>query len=350
MAHDLDFTEAGAARMAFIERQDPWHRLGTAVAQDDATLDNMMNASQTGFTVTARQVIATDANGEPLRNASGEWVYVNNSRATVAQEFYGIDDNGEEVYDYRGLATVGTRYVTVNNRTVAERAQSIVAASDGDAAWSTMGALDEGRRFFGVLELGRLILDVRGTEDVLERYLAILHSHDGTMPVTFLPTNIRVVCANTAALALRGAKRKFTARHTANGMAFTDEEARKVLNISADFAEAFTHAADELIRIDADEAFLRKVIAEVWPVDDDASRTIKENANEREVSILGLFGNDRNAGGFGGNGWTAVQSIGEYLDHYRDDDRDAMALTSLSPDSWVTTKKLEAHQAVLALA
>lgn len=349
MAHDLAITEAGDARMAY-KGKDPWHRLGTQVRDGDNDLDGMLAASQTGFTVKVRPVIACDDNGQPLLNPDGTFVYITNSRATVAEELHGMTDDGSLVMQYNGLATVGTRYQSVDNRVVAERAQTIVAASNGSAVWETMGALDGGRRFFGCIDLGTTVLDVRGTEDALTRYLAVLHSHDGTTPVVFIPTNVRIVCANTEALALRSAKRKFKTRHTINGMAFSDDEARKALDISADFAEAFKLAAEELIRVDADEAFLRKVIAEVWPVDEDASDTIKKNAEEREGQMMALWTSERNAGGFDACGWIVLNTIGEWLDHHRSDDVEAMALTSMNPDSWVTAKKLEAHRAILSLA
>jgi hypothetical protein len=66
--------------------------------------------------------------------------------------------------------------------------------------------------------------------------------------------------------------------------------------------------------------------------------------------VRGLYVNDKNAGGYGFNGWSVYNAIGEYLDHYRDAKPEERAIASMDYNSWVTRKKAEAQSLVLSLA
>jgi hypothetical protein len=63
-----------------------------------------------------------------------------------------------------------------------------------------------------------------------------------------------------------------------------------------------------------------------------------------------LFLSDKNAGGYGFNGWSAYNAVGEYLDHYREAPAKDRAMSSMDLNSWVSKKKLEAQSRILALA
>lgn len=78
----------------------------------------------------------------------------------------------------------------------------------------TVGALYEGRKIFTCLKL-HAPLKV-GASDEIDQYVLLANSHDGSMAITAMPTNVRVVCANTLSAALAGAQPSHKIRHTAN--------------------------------------------------------------------------------------------------------------------------------------
>ena len=345
MAHNLD-TKNGEARFAFGSHTDPWHRLGVPIPPEETTLDRMMEAAHADFTVKLTQVVATDENGQPLYSGfdgegNPQWVYVDNSRATLR-----VDTDGAMT----GLATVGTRYHVSQNRDVMERALAVVAASEGDARIDTVGVLDGGRRFFATVLLDGLVLDLPdGVTDEIGRYLGVTTSHDGKVPITFANNNVRWVCANTVAMGLRSARSTFKARHTVTGMDNIVAEARKALKIAADWSDAFKAEAEKMAHVPAPgTALLDKVIADLFPLDDDATDRQKSNHDDLVASIRGLYRNDRNAAKYGENGWTVFNAVGEYLDHYRPGTDTDRALTSMNPDSWVTKTTLRAQALILA--
>src|ERR1700744_3091038 len=78
----------------------------------------------------------------------------------------------------------------------------------------TAGAIDSGRRVFVCLKLQNPL--IVGSKDEIEQYILLANGHDGSMAITAMPTNIRVVCANTLGAALAGAKPEHKIRHTAS--------------------------------------------------------------------------------------------------------------------------------------
>lgn len=84
----------------------------------------------------------------------------------------------------------------------------------GKVTIETAGVVDGGRRVFICLKFAEPMKV--GNKDEIFQYLLLCNSHDGTMSITALVTNVRVVCANTLAAALAGAKGEYKIRHTTN--------------------------------------------------------------------------------------------------------------------------------------
>lgn len=347
MAHDLEITE-GAARFAYAG-EVPWHRLGTRM-DGQQTAEAMLIAANADFTVSTQRVIACDDEGNPLTNTiitpngvTTEYVYVDDSRATVR-----TDTDGS----YKGLATVGTRYTPAQNIEVMNRAMDIIAAQ-GLAIVETVGVLAGGKRFFSAIDLGSLVIDPAGANDQIGRYLLVYNSHDGKVPVTYANTNVRAVCANTVRMALNGARSTFKARHTKKGGDFANEEARKVLAFSLEFADQFGKMALEMMKIDVPVGSFKvdKVLNALWTPDPAATDRQRANRDTIVGTVRSLFVNDKNVGKVGPNGWALYNAVVEYVDHKRPvDSADDRAVMSMDEVSAWSKLKLDAQAAVLALA
>lgn len=358
MSHDLEIVN-GEASFAYGKRLSPWHRLGTPMEDQDLTLEKMLVAARADYDVLVRPVIVCDDDGQPLTNPDGTFVYVDNSRATVAQRNTGEhDEEGSPILSYVGLATVGTRYHASQNREVMERALAVVGASEGEAVVDTVGVLGIGERFFASIDLGSLVVETGYGNDEVKRYLNVFTSHDGKVPITYTNTNVRTVCANTVQMALRSATRTFKARHTASGADFLVKDAQRVLGLSTKWAEAFKAQAEALAAIPVGGNDITKVLDIVFPIEADASELQVKNRDELVGSARAVIANERNMGTFGRTGWSLWNGIVEFLDHERPvkgKDKDLTvaaierAMTSMNEGSWVNTKKETAQQAILAL-
>ena len=339
MAHDLEITKGGA-RFAYADREIPWHRLGKPM-KGLQTLDAMLEAAQADYEVILTKVAAIDDDGKIILDKDGRPVIIEDSRATIR-------DNGDGTYD--SLATVGTRYEVRQNREVMERALAVVGATKGDAVIDTCGVLRGGARFFSTIDLGTLVIDPMGVNDRIARYLVVSTGHDGVWPIRYANTDIRAVCNNTVIMGLRNAERMFTARHTRN-VDTAIQDANEALRISVEWAKEFQATAERMLAIPVPlgSASLDKVVDKVFPAKKDETDRQRKNRNEINGLVRSLYTNERNGKNYGYNGWSIYNSIVEYLDHYRDDDKIAMAQASMDDNSWVTRKKIEAQHAVLAL-
>lgn len=320
------------------DRKIPWHQLGTPM-HGLQTVDAMLRAAEADYDVLLTRVAAVDDNGELIRNADGSVVIIDDSRATVRQDADGV---------IQPLATVGTRYVVRQNREVLERALAVVGASSGDAVMDTVGCLRNGARFFATIEMGATFVDPAGINDKIARYLVVSTGHDGVWPIRYANTDIRAVCNNTVVLGLRNAERVFTARHTRN-VDTVIEDARNVLHLSTVWSDKFRAEAERMLAVNMPMGSKRlsDVLNKVFPAASGETARQKKNREETLDCVLGLYGNERNAGGYGFNGWSLYNAVAEYLDHMRTDDKTSNAISSMDDTSAVTQKKLLTHSLVL---
>jgi phage/plasmid-like protein (TIGR03299 family) len=339
MAHDIEINKDGTARFAYNAKNGaPWHTLGVSVEglQD---LDTMLRKAGADYEVRLTKVAAVDDEGNFIVDSNGKPVVIEDANATIRVNADGTMDS---------LATVGNRYEVRQNREIAERALAVVGASNGDAVIDTCGVLRGGRRFFMTIDLGSLFIDPKGVNDKIDRYLVVSKGHDGIWPIRYANTDVRAVCNNTVMMGLQQAQRVFTARHTRN-VDFTLEDAREVLRISVDWADAFKKEAEKLLAVPVTPIKIDKVLNSLFPEKKDETDRQKKNRIEVIDTIRGVHLNDRNAGGYGNNAWSLYNSVVEYLDHHREATVTDRALATMDDNSWVTRTKMDAHKAVLAL-
>lgn len=301
----------------------------------------MLEAAEADFQVKLMQVAAVGQNGEVLRNPDGTTVLVEESQATVRV-------NKDGTYD--GLATVGTRFSVHQNKEVLDRALEIVGAANGDAVIDVVGVLDKGREFFATIDLGPLVIDPNGVKDKILRYLVVRNGHNGKIPITYANTDVRAVCANTVKLGLKNANGIYKSRHTPSSEV-SIEDARIVLGMSVDWATNFKAMAERMLAIPVTESSgrLDRVINKVFPIK--SGETDRQRRNREEIVALlhELYVSPKNAGSYGQNGWSAYNTVIEYLDHYRAAGPDERALTSMDDLSWVSRLKYQAQSSVLSL-
>ena len=339
MAHNIELNQDGTARFAYAG-QTPWHRLGKPM-KGLQTIDAMLDAAQADYQVVLTKVAIVDDDGNLIRNPDGSPVVIEDSKATVR-----VNDNGT----FNPLATVGNRYDVRQNREVLERALAVVGASRGDAVIDTCGVLKGGARFFSTIDLGSLIIDPTGVNDKIARYLVVSHGHDGFWPIRYANTDIRAVCQNTVIMGLKEAERVFTARHTRNADEYM-KTAQDALHISTEWAKAFKNQAELMLGIPVPQSSQKvdKVINAVFPIRKDESDRQRRNREEINGTIRALYANQRNAGGFGYNGWSIYNAVVEFLDHHRRGEVEDRALATIDENSWVTRAKVTAQKAVASL-
>ena len=340
MPANIEINKDGEARFAYAGNKTPWHRLGKPM-NGLQTIDAMLEAAQADYQVLLTKIAVVDDEGNLIRNPDGTPVVLQDDRATVR-----MNEDGS----FSPFATVGTRYDVRQNREVLERAMAVVGASRGDAVIDTCGVLKGGARFFAGIDLGELVIDPTGVNDKIARYLVVSHGHDGYWPIRYANTDVRAVCQNTVIMGIKNAERLFTARHTRNADEYLNT-AQEALEISTEWAKSFKIMAETLLAVPVPQASQRvdKVLNAVFPVK--ATETDSQRRNREEITgtIRALYSSQKNAGGYGFNGWSIYNSVVEYLDHHRKGDASDRALATIEEYSWVNKAKITAQHAVLEL-
>jgi phage/plasmid-like protein (TIGR03299 family) len=212
------------------------------------------------------------------------------------------------------LGVVGERYVPLQNEDLFSFGDNIL---DGGGRWETAGSLKNGRVVFGSLALEReTILDPNGVSDKVKTYLLINTSHDGSIAIQASITPVRVVCANTLNLALKGkAKQSFKIRHTqtANGKV---QIARETLGLANKYMDEFDKMAHAMIQKEVDAKMFNDILLAAYPKPDkDAKGAIKKW--EKKIDLVNDIYTGEFNGMIAGTAWGAFNALTERIDWYR---------------------------------
>lgn len=190
MAHDL-FQN----RMAYVG-EVPWHRLGTPVP---ATVTAAEMISKANLKWEVQKLPAPGARlVDPARKVHDRYLVIRDA----------VADEREPV----ALGMVGKAYEPLQNEKAFAFFEPFI-----DNRWAqfhTAGALGNGERVWVLAKLqGQMRID---RDDVVDKFLLLANSHDGSSAVTVRFTPIRVVCQNTLNYAMKRSSGVVSVRHTRN--------------------------------------------------------------------------------------------------------------------------------------
>lgn len=196
-------------------RQRAWHRLGPVFQAADALSAQEALVRVKGDIRLAKKPLrvdmtvyedVTDADGQvtrqPKKDASGN----RNFRTIDAPDLYAIvRDKTDDDPEYRVFGTVGKDYTLLQSSEIAEM---IDRMSD---KWhiETLGLLGKGEQIFFSMAMGGF--EIEG--DRIENYAIVSDTRTGSGGVTFMYSPVRVVCANTYAMAMEAANWKVSLSH-----------------------------------------------------------------------------------------------------------------------------------------
>jgi len=184
---------------------------------------------------------------------------------------------------------------------------------EGLAMYHTAGSLCEGSKVWLLAKLPNDI-KVKGN-DIVEKFLLLSTTHDGTGTLKMFFTPVRVVCNNTLTMALQGRNDGFSLRHTAS-VEGKLVQAREALG----FAVQTYNKIELKLNWLADQKFtdlqMDQLVKTLCPSDSETDLATK-TVNNRET-IKTLFAN-----GIGidasnrGTAWAAFNAVTEYADHHK---------------------------------
>lgn len=285
-----DMINASRGKNAMMYVGDvPWHGKGVQCKELQTAEDCIVKAEM-DFKVEKRPLLAI------IDAKTNHFVSVPRKFATVR-----LDTN--EV-----LGTVGAKYHVIQNVDAFKFFDSLVGK--GEAIYETAGVLGNGERIWILAKLPGYIKV--GGKDIVNKYLLLTNTHDGSSVVRAKLTPIRVVCNNTLSVALRGSEQEVRVRH---GQSAEEklEEAHKILGLSnalyKDLEEIFKRMS--LVNLTGNQ--LVDYVKTLVPDNEDAERNTRtENIRDK---IIDLHDNGQGSQLARGTLWGAYNSVTEYVDH-----------------------------------
>lgn len=286
--HGMD--EQADGTIALYASSPAWHGLGQVIPGGTTDIDTVLRLSGLDFEVTTVPALY-EWQGEMREHAD--------QRHTVRA------DTGA------ALGAVGARYIPIQNRTGFVFLQELVGRYD--VVWESAGLLRGGKRVFISIRLPESVtVDAEGINDIVVPYVAIMNDHSGRGQFQCVVTPWRPVCANTERFAVRDAVTRWAVRHTA-GATSQIKEARRTLSLASQYFEQFAAEETALARTDIAIADFHQVIADLWPLDDDAPNRTKTNHAARLGALSDVFRTETER--VGRTAYAAERAITDYLDH-----------------------------------
>lgn len=204
MSHRIEFNVKTNTHSFVSVKEKPWHKLGKIV-------DKALTSAE------AIKYANLDFEVIKMQN----YIEHNGVQYASPDSFSTFRPDTQKV-----LGAVGKDYTIIQNKDAFGFFDSIVG--EGAAIFETAGALGNGEQIFLTAKLPKTI--VLDNVDMIEQYLLLSNSHDGSRSIEVLFTPIRVVCNNTLTAALNMSQNKIKIRHTASAHDRL-KEAHKLLGI-----------------------------------------------------------------------------------------------------------------------
>jgi phage/plasmid-like protein (TIGR03299 family) len=283
MAHEVE-------SMAYFG-QLPWHGLGTALEEGD--LYDWPSASK-------KAGLDWEVELAPLITAD--------TQAKVAHRAV------RRTSDSKVLGVVGPRYAPLQNKDAFAWFTPFLDAKE--AALHTAGSLRGGSRVWVLAKLNRDPL-VIAPGDEIEKFILLSHGHDGSLAVRAGFTPVRVVCANTLAMAHGSdASKLIRVKHTESVLENL-ASIREVMDLANQEFEATAEQYRRLARTTINQADLRRYVRRVLKIDEETNPSTRSLNIAEEIARLAEAGRGNDLASIRGTLWAAYNGVSEYLTYNR---------------------------------
>ena len=286
MPHEIATTNGRPAMAYFGET--PWHGLGTRLGKP-ATAAEAIAAAGLDYEVELESLY------------TGEGTKVPNRKAVVRND------------DHQVLGVVGNSYVPVQNREAFQFLDAVVA--DGKLEYHTAGALGKGERIWMLAKLPGHIR-VKDSDDITEKFLLLSNAHDASAALRVFHSAVRVVCANTLAVAHRRGEGKGVSILHKGDLAAKVREAQIVLGLAKRFYDDVQVKSDVLASFYPTKRQIAKYFRVVVPNPEQGSRTRARNIRRRLWELFET-GRGQDIPQVRHSAWAAFNAVTEFVDHHR---------------------------------
>jgi phage/plasmid-like protein (TIGR03299 family) len=312
MAHEVE-------TMAYANAL-PWHGLGAKVS-DDLSADQFLVAAGLDWEVKMHPLVA---------QVGDELVKVPNKFALIRDK------------DNKVMTVASSSWNPVQNRELIGTMDKYVTA--GGAKLETAGSLRDGSVIWGLANLGHEFEVRKG--DKVKGFLLITGSHTVGTATKIRTTTVRVVCANTLAMAERSTNQvHFSQNHLKPfDMAKAQESIEKAHEELAACERRFKTIA--ALKLGVDD-MLTKVLAPIFAAEAKEEDVLSDPTRPAWLKDI-LVSYSSAPGHEMGTGWGALNAVTHWADHKLGHSNESRTFRSWMGD--IGRKKLEVEAKLLELA
>ncbi len=287
MSHAIS-TVDGKVEMAYAGER-PWHGLGVQVPGLMKT-EEALTAAHLDWDVEKHPMSVTNEHG----------IFdVPDHFAVMRSDNQGI------------LGVVGNRYETISNKDAFAFFDGVLGESQGQI--ETAAALGVGEKVFMMARLPDVQEVIPG--DVMEQFLLVHTSHDGSSNLEVMFTNVRVVCQNTLSMAIKGQKNRIKIRHTSNYEERMKEAERTIIE-SHKYWDQIQEASRHLAATSVSRVEVGAFMDAMFPMKENAKTKTTENVREKFIELV-EDGRGTDIPGVKGSAWGLYNAYTEYLQYDR---------------------------------
>lgn len=274
---------AAEVETMFYTRETPWHGLGVRVMEAPASKEAL---SLSGLDWRVEQ--------EPIYTEAGN--LISGFKANVRDT------------DQKVLGVVTDRYRVVQNN----EAFSFTDALLGEGVrYETAGSLQDGKKVWLLAHLPHEYI-IAGER--ISPYLLFSNTHDGSAAIQVAVTPIRVVCNNTLNLALRTAKRSWSAIHTGN-IKSKMEEAKNTLFMANAYMDELGKEFENLRKQKLTDRQVMEYIGILLPVEDGATAQQEKNIRRLQNDMKMRYFDAPDLKDVGSNAYRFINAVSDFATH-----------------------------------
>lgn len=295
MSHELTTRANGLVEFAYNTAHGAgWHGLGQAVEHADVhNVDHWRQAAGMDWRIQRSKVRYASEAGLVHELPSQHVLFRSDTKAA--------------------LGVVSDGYKVVQPRQVVEFFRDLVEA--GGMELSAMGTLQGGRRFWATAQIGEAApVSVR---DKIGGYVLLSTSADGSLATEARLTTVRVVCANTLAMARGEGRAAFKLSHRS---VFDADRIKADMKLNDQAWLQFRQDVRRLAEKAVDRRAAEHLVAHILAGSDDQKALDKARESSRGYAkILDLFngqGKGAMLDGVYGTAWGLLNAVTEYVDHH----------------------------------
>ncbi len=292
----------------FFLNEGAWHGLGTILDHPPTAIEAMV-AANLDWRVELGPLyrfVPEDGGGLYHQDVEGAMHPVEDNFAVVRDS------------DQRCLGVVGSRFRPLQNEDAFGFFDFLV--ENGDFNYESAGSLHDGKKVWVLASLANGVAEVV-KDDPIHAFVLLSHAHDGSQSVEIYNTDVRVVCANTEAMARASGELMGGVRHTKNVRdrisALKDAVAQRHV-VFATAMERYRFLAGK--KLPGGEIGMRLFVRALFGQEDGPEKErMKDPLPRGGAEIVRLFaeGRGNDLPGVAGTHWAAFNAVTENIDHVR---------------------------------